>query len=159
MVPVLGIVVGVDGSEISYQALSWAVDEAESRTLPLTVVTAVVPVPTLATWPVDAVYGSVTEADLGRARETALAMLDKLTAERGRPVSVDVDVRAMVGQPAHVLVRVGRDARCIVVGSRGAGGFGRLLLGSVSTAVVHHAPCPVTVVRPREEHPDDDASE
>lgn len=145
------VVVGVDGSAASAEALEWALDEAEAHAVPLAVVTAVIPVPTLATWPVDALYGSVTDADLDAARKAAADMVAELEQRRGRTARVEVEVTAVPGQPAHVLCRAGRDARVLVVGSRGAGGFSRLMLGSVSTAVVHHAPCPVVVIRPRGE--------
>jgi nucleotide-binding universal stress UspA family protein len=55
--------------------------------------------------------------------------------------------KAVEGQPAAVLLKEGEHADLIVIGSRGRGGFGDLLLGSVSQQVVHHAPCPVMVVR------------
>lgn len=150
------VVVGVDGSSDSARALAWALDEAEAHQLPLRVVTAVVPVPTAATWPVDALCGSVTDDDLERARENAAGMLAAVEKERGKAAPVPVEFAALVGQPAHALCLTSRDARMLVVGSRGAGGFGRLLLGSVSTAVVHHARCPVVVIRPPDPRHDDD---
>lgn len=55
--------------------------------------------------------------------------------------------RAIEGQPAAILLKEAQDADMIVVGSRGRGGFASLLLGSVSQQVVHHATCPVVVLR------------
>ena len=54
--------------------------------------------------------------------------------------------RLLDGGPACRLLAAARDADMIVVGSRGAGGFARLLMGSVSTQVSHHARCPVVIV-------------
>ena len=53
---------------------------------------------------------------------------------------------ATTGDVAEELVRASRDADMLVVGSRGSGGFARLLMGSVSSQVTHHAECPVVVI-------------
>ncbi len=55
--------------------------------------------------------------------------------------------KVVEGQPASVLLKAAESANMIVVGSRGRGGFASLLLGSVTQQVVHHARCPVVVVR------------
>jgi nucleotide-binding universal stress UspA family protein len=62
-----------------------------------------------------------------------------------RPLEVTVNVTT--GDVAAELVRASRDADMLVVGSRGSGGFAGLLMGSVSSKVVHHAKCPVVVIR------------
>ena len=55
-------------------------------------------------------------------------------------------VRAVSGIAAQELINASQDADLVVVGSRGGGGFSELMLGSVSTQVVHHAKCPVVVI-------------
>lgn len=55
-------------------------------------------------------------------------------------------VSATTGDVAEELVKASRDADMLVVGSRGSGGFARLLMGSVSSQVTHHAECPVVVI-------------
>ena len=61
--------------------------------------------------------------------------------------AVNVETAVIEGPPAQVLVDMSVDADLLVIGSRGRGGFSELLLGSVSQQCVHHARCPVTVVR------------
>jgi nucleotide-binding universal stress UspA family protein len=80
--------------------------------------------------------------------EVAKQTLQEAVAQAAGP-STGVEIRTHVvrGQPAEVLLNAAKDADLLVVGSRGRGGFKGLLLGSVSTQCVHHASCPVVVVR------------
>ena len=142
-----GIFVGVDGSEHSLSALDWALSEADLRKTPLTVIT-VSPI-------VSGIYGpGYAPADYYPAEEQARAQVEKATQElvnqavarRGAPPDSPVSVRALTGTPADELVNASEDADLLVVGARGAGGFARLVLGSVSTQVTHHALCPVVIV-------------
>lgn len=145
-----GIVVGIDGSAHSRHALEWAMSEAALRAAPLTVLT--VAQITTAYWGPAAVWYppldlDVAEQALKAAREEVDAVLDRLGAHSPPPVSV----RAVVGLPAEEILRAAQDADMIVVGSRGAGGFRKLLMGSVSLQVTHHAHCPVVVIPAGEE--------
>ena len=139
-----GIVVGVDGSGGSHQALEWAVKHAALEHLPLTVLT--VHEVALSAWtgsPI--IYGEDRPAE-EQARQAAQDAVDKAISHLGvRPDSTTV--RAVIGQPAQALIEASHDADLVVVGSRGAGGFASLLTGSVSSQVVNHAACPVVVVR------------
>jgi nucleotide-binding universal stress UspA family protein len=137
-----GIIVGIDGSTHSHQALEWALSEAAARHAPLTVLT--VHQALASNWgdPV------LADQDLTkRAREAAQEETDIVlgkVSEEERPPSVTV--RAVTGVPAEELLDAAADADLLVVGSRGAGGFKRLLMGSVCTQVTHHAHCPVVVI-------------
>jgi len=82
-----------------------------------------------------------------KARERA-ALTDSLAQWRKRYPGVDVVQKSINGEPAKVLVDESAGAELLVVGSHGRGGFGGLLLGSVSHAALHHAHCPVAVLRP-----------
>lgn len=137
-----GIIVGIDGSDHSLRALDWAVREAAARQLPLTVIA--VYRAAAGFWGGPMVYHQDT--DLGaRTREDVEDVTGKALANAAaRPVSVTV--RVVCGIPAEELVEASKNADMVVVGSRGTGGFSRLLLGSVSSQVVHHAHCPVVVI-------------
>jgi nucleotide-binding universal stress UspA family protein len=139
-----GIIVGIDGSAHSQRALEWAVREAAIRHAPLTVLTVSQAVVGYSGVPVK--YPG-DEARATRAQEAAQQETDDILKQIGdgaRPASVTV--RAVTGLPAEELLNAGADADMIVVGSRGTGGFRRLLMGSVSTQVTHHAHCPVVVM-------------
>jgi nucleotide-binding universal stress UspA family protein len=139
-----GIIVGIDGSVRSRRALEWAVSEAAVRHAPLTVLTVNQAIAGYRGGP--GVYAG--DQDLTKqARETAQeeteSVLEK-AGEESQPPSVTV--RALTGLPAEELLSAAAAADMVVVGSRGAGGFKRLLLGSVSTQVTHDAPCLVVVI-------------
>jgi len=138
-----GILVGIDGSAHAHHALEWAVSEAALRHMPLTVLTVS---QTVTGWGVPMTYPADVEL-AEKAREAAEQetehMLERLATE-SRPPSVTVE--AVTGLPAEALLKAAADADMIVVGSRGAGGFKRLLMGSVSTTVTHHAHCPIVVI-------------
>ncbi len=139
-----GIVVGVDGSEHSRRALEWAVREAGLRGAALTVL-AVHQVASNAWTGHPELYPAdqpATEA-VRRAAEDAV---QKAVTQVGDPAPASVTVRAVSGLAAQELVSASSDADLVVVGSRGGGGFGKMLLGSVSNQVVHHANCPVVVI-------------
>ena len=85
-------------------------------------------------------------AEQEKARQAAEEMTLKVTGQLGEPQPASVTVHAVTGFPAKELIEASRHADLLVVGSRGAGGFAKLLLGSVSSQVVHHSHCPVVVV-------------
>jgi nucleotide-binding universal stress UspA family protein len=139
-----GIIVGVDGSDHSRHALEWAIREAAVRHAPLTVLT--VQQAVAGYWGGPALYpGDQELAKEARemAQEETDTTLEKIEPE-SRPASVTV--RAVDGLPAEALLEAAADADMLIVGSRGAGGFKRLLMGSVSIQVTHHAHCPVVVI-------------
>jgi nucleotide-binding universal stress UspA family protein len=81
-----------------------------------------------------------------RAREAVGAEADKVLAALGEGRPTSVEVRVVNGFPAEELVKAAGGADMIVLGSRGAGGFSRLLMGSVTFQVAQHAHCPVLIV-------------
>jgi len=140
-----GIIVGIDGSAHSARALEWAIREAAVRHAPVTVLT-VHPV-AMNAWTGHPIILPQDPADLEESRQAAEEMTAKALSQLGgddRPSSVTV--RAITGFPAQALIEESRTADLMVVGSRGGGGFGKLLVGSVSNQVVHHGHCPIVVV-------------
>jgi nucleotide-binding universal stress UspA family protein len=138
-----GITVGVDGSDNSLRALEWAMKEAAVRHSALTVLTVnVVPV---SAWDTPIILPE-DKTEEEKARHAAEEAVAKVASRLGASQPASVSVRAVSGLPAEQLIIASRDSELLVVGSRGGGGFARLLLGSVSIQVVQHAACPVTVV-------------
>jgi nucleotide-binding universal stress UspA family protein len=86
------------------------------------------------------------------ARAAAQAETDKVLAGLDGPGPEPVTVKAVHGFPVQELISAGKDADMLVLGSRGAGGFTRLMMGSTAGQVVLHAHCPVLIVPP--EHRD-----
>jgi nucleotide-binding universal stress UspA family protein len=142
-----GIVVGVDGSDQSRHALEWAIREAALRAAPLEVVA--VHQVAVDAWGLAPMRLPTDEKEREQVLAAAQQMVDKALAQSGAGRPPSVQVKAVSGIPAEVLVEASHDADMLVLGPRGAGGFGRLLLGSVSSQVVHHAECPVTIVPAR----------
>ena len=135
------VVVGVDGSDASMDALRFAADEARRRGVPLRVVCGWSP-PVTGRWPGGVMVDP--EPFERAARHTVDAMI---TAVGSEFEGIEVEPIVAVGGGATALLEHCSDAALVVVGSRGRGGFKGLLLGSVSQQVVLHAPCPVVVVR------------
>ncbi|MCC5478323.1 universal stress protein [Streptomyces barringtoniae] len=123
------LVVGVDGSETSLEAVDWAADEAARHGIPLHLLHAAAG---------EQEASAVISAASARAREGAPAV--RLSSE----VSHDDAASALVGK--------GRNAFALVLGNRGLGDLSGMLLGSVSLAVAARADCPVVVVRGSSEH-------
>jgi len=141
-----GIIVGVDGSDHSRHALAWAMREAVKHHLPLTVMSIHPP----SARPATSIYWGVhnypeDSFDPELARAAVQQFVDKVTAETGE-TAPEITVSVGTGDVAEELVKASQDADMLVVGSRGGGGFARLLMGSVSSQVVHHASCPVVVI-------------
>jgi nucleotide-binding universal stress UspA family protein len=140
------VVCAVDGSSHSERALTFALEEAEARGVPLTVVIAR---PTLsARWSGDVRLAepvSLTEAE--NLQKNAQHLLADVVRQRGRTAGVATAVEVLNGPPAEVIEDYLQPTDLLVIGSRGVGGVRRLLLGSVSSALVQTARCPVLVVR------------
>jgi nucleotide-binding universal stress UspA family protein len=137
------VVVGVDGSPPSKVAVDWAARDAAMRKIPLTVVNVLYP-PTAGHTPMVSTFYRQWLKDEGRKVLTdALRTVEDSTKQIG---PLDVSGELMTGPPVPTLVDVSKDAEMLVVGSHGRGAMDRILLGSVSTGLVHHAHCPVAVI-------------
>ncbi|MEV7773702.1 universal stress protein [Kitasatospora sp. NPDC086791] len=137
------IVVGVDGSPASEQALRWAVDYAKAVGGTVNAIAA---------WEYPAFYGwagqPVPTTETVNPEELAGKTLsDTVVKVVGDSPAVRISESVMPGNAAKALLEAAEGAALLVVGSRGLGGFSGVLLGSVSRHLTEHAPCPVVVVR------------
>jgi nucleotide-binding universal stress UspA family protein len=128
------IVVGVDGSLASKAALSWAVGQAARTDAVVEVVTAYYGFPM-----------PIEEIDF-KGLATHMAE-DAISDAVNQSPPVKIIAKVVQGNAAKVLLDAARGAELLVVGSRGHGSLATALLGSVSGQCVHHATCPVVVVR------------
>jgi nucleotide-binding universal stress UspA family protein len=130
------VVVGVDGSASSQQALRWAARQARLTGGELRAV---------AVW--DYPTGALVLEDVDWFGITGKILDDAVTASLHPDEADRVQRSVLRGYPARVLLDAAAEADLLVVGSRGRGGMVGMLLGSVSQHVVTHAGCPVVVVR------------
>ncbi|WP_423184537.1 universal stress protein [Arthrobacter sp. NyZ413] len=137
------IIVGVDGSEYSSNALKMAGRMAATFDAPLEVVTCV----GMSDFYLAEHLDPGLEQYTGRLRDAAARLADE-AVERAfgaaPPANVSVSVR--VGSPARILVEESNDAQLLVIGRHGSGGFLSQPIGSVSRACAAHAHCPVLLV-------------
>jgi nucleotide-binding universal stress UspA family protein len=136
------IVVGVDGSDSSKDALRWAVRQAELTGSSIDAVIA---------WHYPVImggYGYGPAAAVVDFAEIAAKTLADAIANAVDPASrVLIATSVVEGNAAQVLLKASAGADLLIVGSRGHGGFTGALLGSVSQHCVHHATCPLVIVR------------
>ncbi len=141
------VLVGVDGSEASTQAVRWAAREAALRGTGLHVVHTWL-------WPLYHVPlggSSMVAPGAGLEAEATRVLREAETTARDVAPDVPVETSLVVGEPATELLRRAPGSQLVVVGSRGLGGFTGLLLGSTSISLSAHSPTPVAVVRGTED--------
>lgn len=142
------VTVGLDGSRESLAAAEWAAREAKLRELPLRLVNVWEPVPEpMAQAPL---LGAETQTHWSERipREAAAGL-------RLRHPGVEITVEQLTGRASEVLVAAAKDSELLVLGSRGLGGLGGFLVGSIGQAVVAHAETPVVLVRAWEQAADE----
>ncbi|HET6708037.1 universal stress protein, partial [Amycolatopsis sp.] len=142
------VVVGVDGSALSEGAIAWAFEEASLRNAPLVA---------LYTWHDGDTAGLFSDGNVAFQGEAVQDSGRRLLAQRlagwqEKYPDVQVERRVEHDKPRSRLLSASHGAQLVVVGSRGRGGFTGLVLGSTSQALLHHASCPVMVVRTEKEN-------
>lgn len=131
------IVVGVDGSLPSQQALRWAAQLAAMSGAHLEAVAA---------WDYPSMYGWAPGPEWDPAADAEKGLTASVDEVFGASRPADMRLTVQEGYPAKVLLDASDGALMLIVGSRGHGGFAGILLGSVSASVAEHATCPVLVI-------------
>lgn len=134
------IVVGVDGSDSSLEALEWGAEQARLTGRQLVAIT---------TWEWPATYGAVVgwPADVNFEEDAARILSDSVKKALGDSQAVRLTQKVLHGSAALILVDASKAANLVVVGSRGHGELTGMLLGSVSEYLATHARCPLVIVR------------
>lgn len=143
-----GILVGVDGSQESATAARWAAREAQLFDVPITLMYVVTPVGVR--WPTGPLQATIAEFERENAEEALSYVRAEVAAATASGTALDIRSEVQRAPALPALIDASKEARMVVVGSRGMGTVGRLLMGSVSTGLIHHAHGPVTVVHSRE---------
>ncbi|WP_127507762.1 universal stress protein [Actinoplanes solisilvae] len=134
------VVLGLDESEHADRAAGFAFEQAAAGQAPLLVVRAWMPPP-------DPLIGSPNVDPEEIATAELAAVREQTAAWRRKFPDVEVRHEAIIGHPYRVIAEAAADARMVVLGARGRGGFAGLRLGSISRYVLHHVPATVAVVR------------
>ena len=135
------VIVGIDGSPPSRNALNWAIQEARSLGKPIRLVGAYT-IPSVAAAAIDVSYVPIDDSAI---RQSVTNTLKEAAAEV-KAAGVPVEAVIEIGDAAGVLIEESKTGGLTVVGSRGRGGFAGRLLGTVSSALPAHSACPTVVV-------------
>ena len=138
------VVVGIDGSPASDQALLFAIKEAQLRRATLRIVSSHDPAALsgyAGSWSIVPFEDGLREACATMVADAATTVASATTEQ---PVVVETTVAS--GRASRMLLDASHDADLLVIGSRGAGALSRMMMGSTCTEVVHHAHVPVVVV-------------
>jgi nucleotide-binding universal stress UspA family protein len=140
----LGIVVGIDDSPAARTAVQWAARDAELRNVPLTLVHAVSP--EVSTWLRTPVPAGVMrwQQEHGRRLVDEALKVVQAASQRGGPAGIHTEI--LSSGAVSTLIDLSKDAEMLVTGAQGSGRWPGRLLGSVSSALLRHAHCPVAIV-------------
>lgn len=140
-----GILVAVDGSPESDAAVTWAARESALRHTPVTLLHVIAPI--IVTWPIATAELEIAEWQNDNSRHVLEHAQKTFHAAAGESDIPPVRTESLPSPVIPTLFDVSKDAMMIVVGNRGTGGHRHLPIGSVSAGLLHHAHCPVVVVR------------